>query len=152
MKPQSSRALGYCWSFKISLPKVFGQTAGDLGLPWGLDVERIIQKSCDVASSSFLDYVPRRVNRIFPHTLVFTKALLSGNSAGIHAITSISLKEVSTMTTEELQSQSGYEDGQGGPGAPTPLSALEVNASILASLTSSKLTFLGHQWIDTARH
>jgi hypothetical protein len=31
------------------------------------------------------------------------------------------------MSGEEEQSQTGYEDGFGGPGAPTPLSALEVN-------------------------
>jgi len=27
---------------------------------------------------------------------------------------------------EDQQSQSGYDEGAGGPGAPTPLSALEV--------------------------
>ena len=32
------------------------------------------------------------------------------------------------MAGEDEQSQSGYDDGNGtGPGAPTPLSALEVN-------------------------
>lgn len=32
-----------------------------------------------------------------------------------------------TMSVEDDQSQSGYEDGlAGGPGAPTPLSALDV--------------------------
>ena len=32
------------------------------------------------------------------------------------------------MAAEEEQSQSGFEDGSaGGPGAPTPLSALEVS-------------------------
>ena len=30
------------------------------------------------------------------------------------------------MTTEDLESQSGFEESAGGPGAPTPLSALEV--------------------------
>lgn len=30
---------------------------------------------------------------------------------------------------DEEQSQSGYEDGAAGPGAPTPLSALEVRSS-----------------------
>lgn len=37
------------------------------------------------------------------------------------------------MTQEELQSQAGYEDGDlGGPGAPTPLSALENVAGLTA--------------------
>jgi DNA repair protein RAD51 len=31
-----------------------------------------------------------------------------------------------TMNAEDEQSQSGYEDGSGGPGAPTTLTALEV--------------------------
>jgi DNA repair protein RAD51 len=36
------------------------------------------------------------------------------------------------MSAEDEQSQSGYEDGlAGGPGAPTPLSALEVQCSSL---------------------
>lgn len=30
------------------------------------------------------------------------------------------------MSAEDEQSQSGYEDGSGGPGAPTTLTALEV--------------------------
>ena len=30
------------------------------------------------------------------------------------------------MSAEDEQSQSGYEDGVGGPGAPTPLTALVV--------------------------
>jgi len=35
------------------------------------------------------------------------------------------------MSAEDEQSQSGYEDGlAGGPGAPTPLSALEVRKVI----------------------
>lgn len=34
----------------------------------------------------------------------------------------------STMSAEEAQPESGYEDGgAGGPGAPTPLAALEVH-------------------------
>ena len=39
------------------------------------------------------------------------------------------------MTTEEIEeSQSGIEDGgMGGPGAPTPLSALEVPSSVAGS-------------------
>jgi hypothetical protein len=46
------------------------------------------------------------------------------------------------MSAEEVQSQSGYEDGLGGPGAPTPLSALEVLPSVLPALFPFKLTFL----------
>jgi hypothetical protein len=34
------------------------------------------------------------------------------------------------MSAEDEQSQSGYEDGSGGPGAPTPLSALEVQTHL----------------------
>ena len=30
------------------------------------------------------------------------------------------------MSAEDEQTQTGYEDGAGGPGAPTPLTALEV--------------------------
>jgi len=45
------------------------------------------------------------------------------------------------MSAEEVQSQSGYEDGLGGPGAPTPLSALEVRASVLSISLLFKLTF-----------
>jgi DNA repair protein RAD51 len=40
------------------------------------------------------------------------------------------------MSAEEVQSQSGYEDGLGGPGAPTPLSALEVHTSMLTGFAS----------------
>ena len=36
------------------------------------------------------------------------------------------------MTAEDSQSQSGYEDGVAGPGAPTPLSALEGTAGLTA--------------------
>jgi hypothetical protein len=45
------------------------------------------------------------------------------------------------MTTEEIdESQSGSEDGGvGGPGAPTPLSALEVSQDIVRPL----------DWTDT---
>ena len=51
------------------------------------------------------------------------------------------LEEVETMSAEEVQSQSGFEDGLGGPGAPTPLSALEVHASVLPASLLFKLTF-----------
>ena len=40
------------------------------------------------------------------------------------------------MTTEEIEASQGGEDGVGGPGAPTPLSALEV---CLDSVATSKL-------------
>jgi hypothetical protein len=50
-------------------------------------------------------------------------------------------EEVETMSAEEVQSQSAYEDGIGGPGAPTPVSALEVHASVLSVSLLFKLTF-----------
>ncbi len=46
------------------------------------------------------------------------------------------------MSAEEVLSQSGYEDGLGGPGAPTPLSKLEVPASMFDSLTSFQADIL----------
>lgn len=45
--------------------------------------------------------------------------------------TSSRLSTTSIMSAEDEQSQSGYEDGlAGGPGAPTPLSALEGVAGL----------------------
>jgi hypothetical protein len=41
----------------------------------------------------------------------------------------------STMSAEEdQQSQSGYDESAGGPGAPTPLGALEVRHGIQVSI------------------
>lgn len=34
------------------------------------------------------------------------------------------------MSAEDDQSQSGYEDGAAGPGAPTPISALEGQSGL----------------------
>jgi hypothetical protein len=42
-----------------------------------------------------------------------------------------------TMSAEDEQSQSGYEDGFGGPGAPTPLTALEVYSFLSALVRQS---------------
>jgi len=56
------------------------------------------------------------------------------------------------MSAEDVQSQSGFEDGLGGPGAPTPLSALEVHASVLPESLLSSWHSTGHQWVDTTRH
>jgi hypothetical protein len=47
-----------------------------------------------------------------------------------------------TMTSEEIEeSQSGIEEsGMGGPGAPTPLSALEVQVVVIASISTSDVS------------
>lgn len=42
---------------------------------------------------------------------------------------------------EEAQSQSGYEDCMGGPGAPTPLSALEVGCFSRSHASVQRLIF-----------
>jgi hypothetical protein len=46
------------------------------------------------------------------------------------------------MTSEEVEeSQSGIEEsGMGGPGAPTPLSALEVQVVVIASISTSDVS------------
>ena len=51
------------------------------------------------------------------------------------------------MSAEEEQSQSGYDDGlAGGPGAPTPLTALEVRVPNLnARRTIVDSVFRAHQ-------
>lgn len=58
------------------------------------------------------------------------------------------------MSAEDDQDQSGYEEGNfAGPGAPTPLSALEVslaNVSIHMRRDSNAIT--GCQWPHNERH
>jgi hypothetical protein len=55
------------------------------------------------------------------------------------------------MSVEEEQSQSGYEDGIGGPGAPTPLSALEVGLRCIVD-GDAYLHYAGHQWSKRTRY
>ena len=54
------------------------------------------------------------------------------------------------MSADE-DTQSGYEDGMGGPGAPTSLSALEVAWADLFALALTD-NHTGHQWVDESRY
>jgi hypothetical protein len=59
------------------------------------------------------------------------------------------------MTTEEIEaSQSGVEDGgMGGPGAPTPLSALEVSLHYRRNPKTYLMCFAtGHCWSNETRY
>lgn len=60
----------------------------------------------------------------------------------------ILVRTISIMSAEEdQQSQSGYEDGlAGGPGAPTPLSALEVRFSSMSSHQVCLTFAIGRLW------
>jgi len=100
-----------------------------------------LEKSCDIASNSFLS----------KHRVASTEDRHPSLSPKKFTVRQLCLRiqyhlhlleEVETMSAEEVQSQSGFEDGLGGPGAPTPLSALEVHASIFASLASFQADIL----------
>ena len=64
------------------------------------------------------------------------------NAVSDPKITGIRSDPVFTMTTEETEEfQSGIEDGgMGGPGAPTPLSALEVQVLVPESISVSEIS------------
>lgn len=51
------------------------------------------------------------------------------------------------MSAEEYQqSQSGYDESAGGPGAPTPLGALEVRHSNHFRLEYADIVVAGRRW------
>lgn len=57
------------------------------------------------------------------------------------------------MSAEDEQSQSGYEDGlAGGPGAPTPLSALEVCVTRAVARGVNADDYVGYRRFDEARY
>lgn len=59
------------------------------------------------------------------------------------------------MSAEDVQSQSGFEEDEsmaGGPGAPTPLSALEVRKGKRVTIAIKLTHASGCSWIDQARH
>jgi hypothetical protein len=41
------------------------------------------------------------------------------------------------ISSEQAESQAGYEDSAGGPGAPTPLTALEVRTRTMSSFRAA---------------
>lgn len=58
-----------------------------------------------------------------------------------------------TMTTNTEEAQAGYEEVAGaGPGAPTPLSALEVRFQLSICSNLLLISSLGCRWLDQKRH
>lgn len=57
------------------------------------------------------------------------------------------------MAEEYEETQTGYEDGMaGGPGAPTPLSGLEVSTEMVVGFTPHTDCLAGCQRTHEARH
>lgn len=58
------------------------------------------------------------------------------------------------MSEEYDEAQMGEEGGMPGPGAPTPLSALEVNfcRNAIAIKADADFFFAGNCWFDEARY